>query len=347
MEIGMEDRIEDIENTISGKEFFSLILPKELNTTYRSSFGNCKCTSADQCTHDSWVVIVDGKLKKGVIDENSLGEGSGKLINIIEHMGTRYVKDFIDKVARLSLAYLYRYGFSLSVSDQDLSTRAKNKIKEVIDDCEKKADAMIKKMHEGRIKGVAGLTPQEILESDLQRLTNETSKLSAEIVKADLPVNHAVIMARTGARGSYVNLSQMCGFVGQESLEGTRIHRGYRNRTLSHFEEGDIGLKSRGFVAKSYKEGLDPFGFFFDAMNSRENLMDKSLHTRHSGYMERRLVNAMQDLHVEYDLTVRDSRNNLVQFIAGEDGIDPAKSDGGGVPIILLGSVKEDKESKI
>ena len=144
-------------------------------------------------------------------------------------------------------------------------------------------------------------------------------------------MNSAVIMARTGSRGSYVNLSQMCAFVGQESLEGERIHRGFVNRTLSHFALFDLGLKPRGFVSSSYKLGLDPFEFFFDAMNSRENLMDKSLHTRHSGYMERRLVNALQDLKVEYDGTVRDSRRRIVQFTAGEDGIDPAKSDAGKV----------------
>jgi len=138
-------------------------------------------------------------------------------------------------------------------------------------------------------------------------------------------------MAKTGARGSYVNLSHMGAFVGQESLEGERIHRGFLNRTLSHFAQYDLGLKPHGFVSHGYKAGLDPFEFFFDAMNSRENLMDKSLHTRHSGYMERRLINALQDLRVEYDGTVRDSRGRIVQFIAGEDGIDPSKSDGGDI----------------
>src|SRR3989338_8485825 len=123
----------------------------------------------------------------------------------------------------------------------------------------------------------------------------------------------------------------MCAFVGQEALEGERIHRGYLGRTLSHFALGDLGLKSKGFVSHGYKLGLDPYEFFFDAMNSRENLMDKSLHTRQSGYMERRLVNALQDLRVEYDGTVRDSKNHIIQFVAGEGGIDPSKSDAGEV----------------
>jgi DNA-directed RNA polymerase subunit A' len=163
-------------------------------------------------------------------------------------------------------------------------------------------------------------------------VTNEASELIAK----DLPLNSAVMMAVTGARGSFVNLTQMCALVGQETIEGERIRRGFIDRTLPHFGEGNIGLKACGFVSHGYKKGLDPFEFFFDAMNSRENLMDKSLHTRHSGYMERRLVNALQDLHIEYDGTVRDSKNHIIQFVAGEDGIDPAKSDGGTVEIARL-----------
>jgi len=49
--------------------------------------------------------------------------------------------------------------------------------------------------------------------------------------------------------------------------------------------------------------------------------------------MERRLVNALQDLKVHYDMTVRDLTNAIVQFCPGEDGIDPSKSDWGKMDI--------------
>jgi DNA-directed RNA polymerase subunit A' len=64
-------------------------------------------------------------------------------------------------------------------------------------------------------------------------------------------------------------------------------------------------------------------------MNGREGLMDKSLRTRKSGYMQRRLVNALQDLKVNDDYTIRNAHNQIIQFMAGEDGIDPAKSSWG------------------
>jgi DNA-directed RNA polymerase subunit A' len=57
--------------------------------------------------------------------------------------------------------------------------------------------------------------------------------------------------------------------------------------------------------------------------------MDKSLRTRHSGYLERRLMNALQDLKIDYRFTVKDNRNILIQFTPGEDNIDPSKSDWG------------------
>jgi DNA-directed RNA polymerase subunit A' len=336
MSIGLEDKIDEIQDTISGKDLFSFILPEGLNMTFRASFVNCKCTmtEAESCTHDTWVIIRDGKLKRGVIDENALGEKKGKIINAIElHYGPDATNRFIDNVSRLALETIYQLGFSISVSDVDITDKARKRIGEILEETENEAKKLIRDYNSGKISKLPGLTQRNVLEMSIQRLGGEAAKKAAEIVREDLPTNNAVIMARTGARGSYVNLSQMCAFVGQEALEGERIHRGYTGRTLSHFPDGDLGLKTRGFVSASYRFGLDSFGFFFDAMNSRENLMDKSLHTRHSGYMERRLVNALQDLRVEYDGSVRDSRDHIVQFKAGEDGIDPAKSDGGQPPL--------------
>ncbi len=224
-----------------------------------------------------------------------------------------------------------RRGFSISISDEDVSRKAYKRIEKIVEEYDEYAEKMIKDYHGGRMEKVPGMTPQMVLESRILQMGGTFSNQANEIIKGDLPWNSAVMMARTGARGSFVNLTQMCGFVGQETIGGGRISRGYINRTLSVFRPGELSLKSKGFVSHGYKVGLDPIEFFFDAMNSRENLMDKSLHTRHSGYMERRLISALQDLRVEYDGTVRDSKNHVIQFVAGEDCIDPAKSDGGKV----------------
>jgi len=45
--------------------------------------------------------------------------------------------------------------------------------------------------------------------------------------------------------------------------------------------------------------------------------------------MQRRLVNALQDISSCYDRTVRNAAGEIVQFLYGEDNVDPAKSDHG------------------
>jgi DNA-directed RNA polymerase subunit A' len=130
-----------------------------------------------------------------------------------------------------------------------------------------------------------------------------------------------------------VNIIQTAALVGQETVMGERIQRGYHRRVLPHFKADDRSLRTRGFVSRGFKAGLSPFEFFFDAINSRESLMDKSLKTRHSGYMERKLVASLQDLKVEYDWTVRDSAHHIIQFVPGEDGLDPSKIERGGIDV--------------
>ena len=54
--------------------------------------------------------------------------------------------------------------------------------------------------------------------------------------------------------------------------------------------------------------------------------MDTAVRTSQSGYMQRRLINALQDLKVDYDGTVRGVEGTLYQTVYGDDGVDPMKS---------------------
>ena len=130
-----------------------------------------------------------------------------------------------------------------------------------------------------------------------------------------------------------LNLSQMAGSIGQQAVRGERISRGYLHRTLPHFKRNDLGAEAKGFVKSSYKSGLSPTEYFFHSMGGREGLVDTAVRTSRSGYMQRRLINALQDLKVSYDGTVRDAGQRIVQFTFGGDNIDVSKSDYGGVDI--------------
>jgi len=136
-------------------------------------------------------------------------------------------------------------------------------------------------------------------------------------------------MVRSGSRGNLINVAQMAACVGQQALRGGRIDKGFNERTLSSFQKGDLGPAARGFIKNGFKTGLKPHEMFFMAMTGRDSLMDTALRTPKSGYLYRRLANALQDLKVEYDFTVRDASGKIVQYNYGEDGIDVSKSEEG------------------
>jgi len=110
--------------------------------------------------------------------------------------------------------------------------------------------------------------------------------------------------------------------VGQQNVEGKRIPFGFVDRSLPHFTKDDYGPESRGFVENSYLRGLTPQEFFFHAMGGREGLIDTAVKTSETGYIQRRLVKALEDVMVKYDGTVRNSLGDVIQFLYGEDGMD-------------------------
>ncbi|MBI4175937.1 MAG: DNA-directed RNA polymerase subunit A' [Candidatus Aenigmarchaeota archaeon] len=300
----------------SGKDMFSLLLPRELNMEYKTNKGV--------------VVIQNGQLKSGMIDAGGVGAFKGRIINkVLKLKGSDAVKDFIDRSGRLGVAYLNRRGISIGLSDIDLSPEIQKTVRGEIDKSVAEANSLIDKYENDEISVLPGLTPKASLEAQIMNvLANGVSRVS-DIVGENLRYNDIIQMAESGAKGSIINTTQMAAVVGQETILGKRIKRGYLRRTLPHIRPGDLSPMSHGFVARGFKHGLTPFELFWNIMNGREGLMDKSLRTRKSGYMQRRLVNALQDLKIEFDNSIRDANGFIVQFNAGEDGIDPTKSDWG------------------
>ena len=58
--------------------------------------------------------------------------------------------------------------------------------------------------------------------------------------------------------------------------------------------------------------------------------------TSETGYLQRKLVKAMEDCKVNYDHTVRNASGTIVQFLYGEDGMDPTKVESQTVPYIEM-----------
>ena len=318
----------------TGKQIFSLLLPKDLNMVYKAEIcRKCDECLKQECKNDAYVVIENGQIKSGAMDEKAYGAFSGKILDsIVKEYGTDKAREFLDASTKLAISGIMKRGFTTSTADEEIPREAKDRIEELLANAELKVEQLIDAYHNEELEALPGRSLRETLEMKIMQVLGEARDKSGEIAESYFGMeNHAVIMALTGARGSMLNLTQIAACVGQQSVRGGRIERGYSNRTLPHFQVGELGAKASGFVHSSYKKGLDPLEFFFHAMGGREGLVDTAIRTAQSGYMQRRLVNALQDLNVQPDGTVRDNRGVIIQTEYGEDGIDPAKSDYGKV----------------
>lgn len=319
----------EVKDKMTGKEIFSKILPEGINLEYKAKACiGCPTCVKEKCEYDAYVIIKDGQLVSGVIDEKSIGAFKGEIIEYItRRYGNSAARDFIDRVTKLGIAAIMVIGFTTGIDDEDIPEEAVLQINEQLEKAKKKIQDLIKAYEEGELEQIPGRSLEETLEMEIMRVTGRARDQTGEIASKHLGMdNSAVIMARSGARGSMLNLSQMAGCVGQQAVRGERIHRGYRNRTLPHFKKGDLGAEAKGFVSSSYKKGLTPTEYFFHSMGGREGLVDTAVRTSRSGYMQRRLVNALENVKLEEDGSVRATTGEVIQFVYGEDGIDPMRS---------------------
>ena len=163
----------------------------------------------------------------------------------------------------------------------------------------------------------------ESFEQLVNRVLNTARDHAGKSAQSSLTeFNSVKAMVTAGSKGSFINISQIIACVGQQNVEGSRIPYGFKRRTLPHFSKDDLGPESRGFVENSYLSGLTPQEFFFHAMGGREGLIDTACKTAETGYIQRRLVKAMETVMARYDGTLRTSKGQIVQFLYGEDGMD-------------------------
>ena len=316
----------------AGKDLFSLCLPKGLNISYKSSIcEKCDSCKKEDCEFDSYVVIKNGKLLKGTIDEKALGAFKGRILDkIARDFGTGEAKKFLELAIKMAVGSIMIHGFSTSIDDEDIPLDAKMQIRDSLENAAKKVRGYVDAYHDGTLENLPGRGPEETLEVEAMRVLGQARDEAGRIASKYLGLeNSAVMMARSGARGSMLNLSQMAGCVGQQAVRGERLSRGYNKRTLPHFSKGDLGAEAKGFVKSSYKSGLSPTEYFFHSMGGREGLVDTAVRTSRSGYMQRRLINALEDLKVMQDGSVRNTAGTIIQFKFGDDGIDPSRGIGG------------------
>ncbi|XP_014277927.1 DNA-directed RNA polymerase II subunit RPB1 [Halyomorpha halys] len=310
----------------TGKQVFSLIIPGEVNMIRTHSThpddednGPYKWISPG----DTKVMVEAGKLVMGILCKKTLGTSAGSLLHIcFLELGHEQCGYFYGNIQTVVNNWLLLEGHSIGIGDTIADPQTYLEIQKAIKKAKQDVIEVIQKAHNMDLEPTPGNTLRQTFENQVNRILNDArDKTGGSAKKSLTEYNNLKAMVVSGSKGSNINISQVIACVGQQNVEGKRIPFGFRKRTLPHFIKDDYGPESRGFVENSYLAGLTPSEFFFHAMGGREGLIDTAVKTAETGYIQRRLIKAMESVMVHYDGTVRNSVGQLIQLRYGEDGL--------------------------
>eukprot|EP00123_Amoebidium_parasiticum_P017765 comp23981_c2_seq2/m.42567 comp23981_c2_seq2/g.42567 ORF comp23981_c2_seq2/g.42567 comp23981_c2_seq2/m.42567 type:complete len:1766 (-) comp23981_c2_seq2:210-5507(-) len=311
----------------SGKQLFTLLIPGGTNYEQASAQPEDERRNPRQrflSPSDKLVLVENGELIQGMICKRSVGKSGGSLLHVVfmEH-GHEVTRLFFDHIQKLVNHWLLLDGHSMSVADCIADQGTNEQVADEIRRAKEAVKTVIQSAQQNQLEPTPGNSLRQTFENEVNRILNnarDTSGKKAQEFLSDF--NNMKAMVDSGAKGSFINISQVMACVGQQNVEGKRIPFGFQYRSLPHFVKDDYGPDSRGFVENSYLSGLTPSEFFFHAMGGREGLIDTAVKTAETGYIQRRLIKAMEDVMAKYDGTVRNSQGDIVQLVYGEDGLD-------------------------
>ena len=285
---------------------------------------------------DNVMEIRNGKYVSGQLEKSMLGASTKGLIHrIYNDYGPFAATNFIDDLQQVVTEYMKTSSFSVGISDLIANKVTQEKIVQIITEKKIEVQSELDKLHLGTFKNDTSNSNMVQFETTVNNILNKATELSGKEGRKNLSKDNRFLMiVESGSKGSLVNISQMISCLGQTNVDGKRISYGFEDRTLPHFKKFDDSPGARGFIENSYISGLTAPELFFHAMGGRIGLIDTAVKTSSTGYIQRRLIKGLEDLKVEYDLTVRNNRGKIIQFAYGDDGIDSTRVEAQSVPLV-------------
>jgi DNA-directed RNA polymerase II subunit RPB1 len=322
-------------NKITNFDILSQIMPPLTLKTKTKQYDD---KADDYATSNNVLEILNGTYVRGQMIASTVKSVLNRICNDFGHMAC---SDYIDDLQQVITEYMKSSAYSVGVSDLISDKRTTDEILQVIAAKKMDVQQLTDKIHLGIFENKSGNSNSIEYENQVKGILNKATDQTGAIAKKSLSANNRfLIMVASGSKGNMVNISQMISCLGQQSVDGKRVPYGFDSRTLPHFSKYDDSPSARGFVENSYISGLTAPELFFHAMGGRMGLIDTAVKTSQTGYIQRRLVKGLEDLKVEYDMTVRNNMGKIVQFSYGEDGAETTRIENQSIPIVNM-SVEE------
>lgn len=313
----------------SSRDLISMILP-EINMTNRTPNIYKKSYEAyiPYVKEDIKVEIDRGVLKHGVLDKSTVGQKKNNtLFHIISHAyGNRKAMDTIFALQQCIKTFQLYRGFTVGISDMDISLKAKKKIKENTAKILAEAREVTDKLDAGKLYAPVGRTLMSFYEEMVMNALNPGDDFIHPILDdLDVNTNGMLQLVLTGSKGKPPNIISINAALGQQDVNGYRAPKlfGFQ-RTSPYYLKYDMEPKANGYVGESFKEGIPSDVFPFVAQEARHGLINNALSTSVTGEANRHAVKNMESMVIGY---MRDMKkdSNIVQTLYADSGIDPRK----------------------
>jgi DNA-directed RNA polymerase II subunit RPB1 len=317
---------------ISSFDVLSQIMPP-LTMVYKTKLFE---DAEEYKTSNNVLEIRAGKFIRGQLEKSVLGSTTkGILHRICNDFGNMACANFNDDLQNIATEYMKSSSYSVGISDLIADKETQKKIINVISDQKQEVQTVINNVHIGTFENTTANTNMVQFENSVNNILNDATNKAGKIGRTSLsPDNRFLMIVKSGSKGNEINISQMISCVGQQNVDGKRIPYGFDNRTLPHYSKFDDSPNARGFVENSYISGLTAPELFFHAMGGRIGLIDTAVKTSQTGYIQRRLIKGLEDLKVEYDMTVRNNKGKIIQFAYGDDSFDSTKIENQVIPLV-------------
>lgn len=287
-------------------------------------------------TSNNVLEIRNGKFIRGQIEKSVLASTTKGIIHrVFNDFGNMQAADYIDNLQNIVTEYMKSSSFSVGISDLIANRKTQDAIIQAIAKQKHEVQTLIEKVHLGVFENNSANSNMAEFESNVNKQLNKANEEAGKIGRKSLSKDNRFLMiVNSGSKGTLINISQMISCLGQTNVDGKRIPYGFDSRTLPHFNKFDDSPVARGFIENSYISGLTAPELFFHAMGGRIGLIDTACKTSTTGYIQRRLIKGLEDLRVEYDMTVRNNMGKIIQFAYGDDGFDSTRVENQMIPLV-------------
>ena len=319
--------------TLSSFDVLSQIMPP-LSMVYTTK--KYKEGVDDFATSPNVFELRNGKLFRGQLDKSVIGSTTKGLLHRVHNdFGNMACVNFNDNLQNIVTEYLKTSSYSVGISDLIANKTTQTQILTVIAKQKAEVKELIDQVHLGVFENNTSRTSHTEFETSVNNILNKATDEAGKIGRDSLDAgNKFLIIINSGSKGTPINISQMISCLGQTNVDGKRIPYGFDSRTLPHFNKFDDSPGARGFIENSYISGLTAPELFFHAMGGRVGLIDTAVKTSQTGYIQRRLIKGLEDLKVEYDMTVRNNKGKIVQFTYGDDCFDTGRVENQTIPLV-------------